>query len=145
MTKEPAKGQPDWIKAQGAARTARIDITDNPANAVLKLVGDDRASAASCIAMIKAVAQFDPKAEFGPFTPLLILQEIGLIGPDIGLFYGLICRRDPLTALALLHAARLKLLSAAMIRAAIAGGPPIDDAALLHAVRSRMPDFGPRS
>jgi hypothetical protein len=135
--------KPAWAQA-GAARphAARIDITDTPANAVLKLVQNDRAAAEACIAMVKTVEIADPQAEFGPFTPLVILDSIGLVGPAIGRFYQRLCAGDPVIALGLLHAIRLKLVPPETIKRALDGKARLDVTDLLDQVRNRMPKFG---
>ena len=132
---KPAK--PAWIKPA----SSRIDIADTPAKAVFKLVEGDRAAAEACIAMVKAVATADPDAEFGPFTPLLILEAIGLTGPAIGAVYAHVCGGDPVCALAVLHAARLKLVDLETLKRAAAGRAPINTEVLLAAIRSKMPRF----
>ena len=71
--KKPAKQRPDWMGPKTPARPDRIDVDDTPANAVFKLCQGDAAAAEACIALVKVVATADPQAEFGPFTPLLIL------------------------------------------------------------------------
>jgi len=136
-----AKPPPDWIKRRGAA-SERIDLHDTPAKAVFKLVQGDRAAAEACIALVKAVASADPEAEFGPLTPLVILEATGLIGPVIGALYSRVCGSDPVTALALLHAARLKLVSPATLRSAAEGKTRVDTAALVDLVRQKIPRFG---
>ncbi|HEX3500849.1 MAG TPA: hypothetical protein VHT04_16145 [Stellaceae bacterium] len=138
---------PAWIKPRGSApagggATSRIDIEDTPSKAVFKLVEGDRAAAEACIAMVKAVAQADPDAEFGPFTPLLILESIGLTGKAIGEVYVHVCGDDPVCALAVLHAARLKLVTVEKLKSAAAGRTPINTDVLLDAIRSKMPRFG---
>ena len=145
MAKPPPKRRPAvpaWIKPRGRGPAGRIDLQDTPAKAVFKLVDGDRAAAEACIAMVKAVASADPKAEFGPFTPLLILEAIGLTGPAIGAFYARVCNGDPVTALAVLHAVRLKLVDAEAVKQAAAGRVTIDAAALLDLVRHKLPEFG---
>jgi hypothetical protein len=132
---------PAWIKPAASRTAARIDIEDTPAKAVFKLVEGDRAAAEACIAMVKAVATADPDAEFGPFTPLLILESIGLTGPAIGEVYAHVCGGDPVTALAVLHAARLKLVTVATLKRAAERRTGINTAALLDAIRSKMPRF----
>jgi hypothetical protein len=127
--------------AGGPPRASRIDIADTPANAVFKLAEDDRGAAEACIAMVKAVASADPDAEFGPFTPLLILEAIGLRGPAIGDVYAHVCGGDAVTALALLHAVRLKLVPVATLRSAAQGRAKINATALLDAMREKMPRF----
>jgi hypothetical protein len=137
LSKRPAT--PAWIKPRAAER---IDLQDTPAKAVMKLVEGDRAAAEACIAMVKAVASADPQAEFGPFTPLVILEAMGLRGKAIGELYGRVCGGDPVTALAVLHAARLKLVSAATLKRAAAGEAAVDAPALLDLVRHQRPGFG---
>jgi hypothetical protein len=142
---QPAAKQnvPGWIKPgahPGGGR--RIGIEDTPAQAVFKLVEGDRDAAEACIAMVKAVATVDPDAEFGPFTPLLILDSIGLTGKAIGAVYTHVCGGDPTCALAVLHAARLKLVTVDVLKRAAAGRTPIDTDVLLDAIRSKMPRFG---
>ena len=133
---------PAWAAPSSGARTARIDIQDTPANAVLKLVGNDRAAAEACIAMVQAVAQADPDAAFGPFTPLLILEQIGLTGARIGGFYRGVCGGDAVTALAVLHAVRLKLVPADVVKRAADGKARVAADKLLDLVRGRLPRFG---
>jgi len=143
--RKPSKSNvapPAWIKARGPRQTERIDLQDTPAKAVFKLVKGDRAAAEACIAMVKAVATADPKAEYGPFTPLVILEAIGLTGPAIGEVYTRVCGGDPVTALAVLHAVRLKLVTAAALESAAQGGAKIDAAALLDLIRQKIPGFG---
>ena len=132
---------PAWAAHAGAARTARIDIQDTPANAVLKLVGNDRAAAEACIAMVKAVESTDPEAAFGPFTPLLILEQIGLSGARIGRFYRQVCGGDAMTALAVLHAVRLKLVPADIVKRAADGRGRVATDRVLNLVRAQLPRF----
>ncbi|MBI3515670.1 MAG: hypothetical protein HY060_16675 [Proteobacteria bacterium] len=143
MTDKPdAKPAPAWATKAGTARTARIDIQDTPANAVLKLVGNDRAAADACIAMVKAVEHADPDAAFGPFTPLLILEQIGLSGARIGRFYRQVCGGDAVTALAVLHAVRLKLVPADIVKRAADGKGRVATDKVLDRVRAELPRFG---
>ena len=144
MAKRPGRGQtlPPWLKPRGRDPASRIDLQDTPAKAVFKLVDNDRAAAEACIAMVKAVAGADPEAEFGPFTPLLILEAIGLTGPAIGAFYARVCNGDAVMALAVLHAVRLKLVAAEVVKRAAAGQATIDAPALLGLVRHALPAFG---
>ena len=144
MTKPP-KGKapsPAWITSGASRPSDRIDLQDTPAKAVFKLVQGDRAAAEACIAMVKAVAAADPQAEFGPFSPLLILEAIGLVGPAIGEVYARVCGGDPVTALAVLHAARLRLITAATLKRAAQGRTAVDATALLDLIRQRIPGFG---
>jgi hypothetical protein len=142
---QPAgKAAPSWAKPAGSPGSAagRIDIADTPAKAVFKLVENDRGAAEACIAMVKAVAEADPDAEFGPFTPLLILESLGLRGKTIGEVYAHVCGGDPVCALAVLHAARLKLVTVEKLKSAAAGRTPINTELLLDTIRSKMPRFG---
>jgi hypothetical protein len=134
---------PGWIKPLSSASPGgrRIDIADTPAKAAFKLVEGDRDAAEACIAMVKAVATVDPDAEFGPFTPLLILESIGLTGQAIAAVYTHVCGGDVACALAVLHAARLKLVTVEALKRAAAGRTPINTAVLLDAIRSKMPRF----
>jgi len=145
MAKPPPKGRPAlpaWIKRRTARAGTRIDLQDTPAEAVFKLAEGDRAAAEACIALVKAVATVDPKAEFGPFTPLLLLEAVGLAGAAIGDFYARVCSGDPVLALAVLHAVRLKLVTAAALKDALAGRATLDAHVLLDLVRQQRPEFG---
>ena len=109
--KKPAKQRPDWMGPELPPRPDRIDVDDTPANAVFKLCQGDPSAAEACIALVKVVATADPQAEFGPFTPLLMLEATGLVGPAIGHVYRKVCDSDPVTLLAVLHAVRLKVIA----------------------------------
>jgi hypothetical protein len=125
----------------GGKRPDRIDVTDTPANAVFKLVEGDQAAAEACIALVKAVATADPKAEFGPFTPLLILEATGLTGPAIGHVYRRVCDSDPVTMLAVLHAVRLKVIAIDTVKRAAVSGTRIKAETVIDIVRQKIPDF----
>ncbi len=124
----------------------RIDLNDTPAAAVLRLADGDRAAALACVAMVKAVETVDPAAGFGPFTPLLMLDRFDIAGPAIGRLYLRLAGRDAATAIALLHAVRLKLVPLETLKAAIAGDSAlVDGPATLERVRAAIPGFAPLS
>ncbi len=87
----------------------------------------------------------DPRAEFGSFTPLVMREAIGLVGPAIGAFHSRVCGGDPLTALAVLRAARLKLITPMALKSAAAGQTTADAPALRHIVRRKISEFGRQS
>jgi len=119
----------------------RIDIADTPANAVFKLVRGDQLAAEACIALVKAVATADPDAQFGPFTPLLILESFGLVGPAIGKVFRRVCDSDPVTMLAVLHAVRLKAISLDDVKRAAVDGKRIRKDTVVKLVREKIPNF----
>ncbi|HLZ66763.1 MAG TPA: hypothetical protein VKQ29_11070 [Aliidongia sp.] len=134
--------EPSGEKKEAAVPGAeRIDVTDTPANAAFKLVQGDQAAAEACIALVKAVATADPQAEFGPFTPLLILEATGLTGPAIGHVYRRVCDSDPVTMLALLHAVRLKVIAIEAVKRAAVDGTRIKAETVIEIVRRKIPDF----
>ncbi|GGF24465.1 hypothetical protein GCM10011611_33140 [Aliidongia dinghuensis] len=136
---EAKPGDPDRIPDE---IPGRIDVTDTPANAVFKLVRGDRAAAEACIALVKTVASADPDAEFGPFTPLLILEATGLVGPAIGHVYRRVCDGDPVTMLALLHALRLKAIAVDTVKRAAVDGTRIRRDTVIRIVQEKIPRFG---
>jgi hypothetical protein len=145
MTKPPRKKtepkRPDWMGEKTPPRPDRIDVDDTPANAVFKLSQGDHAAAEACIALVKTVASADPKAEFGPFTPLLMLEAMGLTGPAIGHVYRKVCDGDPVTLLAVLHAVRLKVIALDAVKRAAVSGTRIRADTVIDIVRQKIPDF----
>jgi hypothetical protein len=139
--KKPEKKRPEWMGAEVPPRPDRIDVDDTPANAVFKLVQGDEAAAHACIALVKAVKSADPQAEFGPFTPLLILESTGLVGPAIGHVYRRVCDSDPVTMLALLHAVRLKVIDINAVKRAAVEGTRIKAETVIAIVREKIPNF----
>lgn len=139
--KSADKKRPDWMGAEIPPRPDRIDVDDTPANAVFKLVQGDRAAAEACIALVKAVATADPQAEFGPFTPLLILEAAGLTGPAIGHVYRKVCDSDPVIMLAVLHAVRLKVIAMDAVKRAAVSGTRIRADTVIDIVRQKIPNF----
>jgi hypothetical protein len=135
-------GKVPWANAARAHGASSIDIHDTPANAVLKLVENDRGAAAACIAMVKAVETADPEAAFGPFTPLLILEQMAMRGARIGRFYQRVCGGDAVTALGVLHAVRLKLVPADIVMRAADGRGRLDVGPLVDLVRGKLTRFG---
>jgi hypothetical protein len=141
MTKRPDQRRPDWMGERTPPRPDRIDVDDTPANAVFKLVQGDQAAAEACIALVKVVATADPQAEFGPFTPLLILEAVGLTGPAIGHVYRKVCDGDAVTMLALLHAVRLKVIAIDAVKRAAVSGTRIKSETVIAIVREKIPNF----
>ena len=145
MTKPPrkksAKKRPDWMGPETPSRPDRIDVDDTPANAVFKLCQGDPTAAEACIALVKVVATADPQAEFGPFTPLLILEATGLVGPAIGHVYRKVCDGDPVTMLAVLHAVRLKVIAMDAVKRAAVSGTRIRSDTVIEIVRQKISNF----
>ncbi len=145
MDKPPRKKakpkRPAWMGAETPSRPDRIDVDDTPANAVFKLVQGDPAAAEACIALVKIVASAEPQAEFGPFTPLLMLEAIGLTGPAIGHVYRKVCDSDPVTLLAVLHAVRLKVIALDAVKRAAVSGTRIRAETVIGIVRQKIPNF----
>lgn len=139
--KKSEKQRPAWMGAETPSRPDRIDVDDTPANAVFKLVQGDQAAAEACIALVKVVATADPQAEFGPFTPLLMLEATGLTGPAIGHVYRKVCDSDPVTMLAVLHAVRLKVIAMDAVKRAAVSGTRIRADTVIEIVRQKIPDF----
>ena len=139
--KKAAEERPDWMGTAKRPVPERIAVDDTPANAVFKLSQGDRAAAEACIALVKIVATADPKAEFGPFTHLLMLEATGLVGPAIGHVHRHVCGGDPITMLALLHAVRLKVMTMDKVKRAAVDRERINAQALIELVRQKIPTF----
>ena len=137
MAKAPQPPEPPrWARAAGSARGGGLDLTDTPANAVLKLAEGDLAAAQACIAMIEASQRHDPASDFGPFTPLVMLDRFKLRGARIARLSAL-AGGDGRTALGLLHALRLGAIQPPELALALAGKAPPDlVAALLEAAKA---------
>jgi hypothetical protein len=125
-----------------APRGRRIALTDPLPDAVLKLADGDKPGAVACILMVKQGEKIDPKSEFGPFTPLVLLDGLGIYGQAIWRLFDGLCGRDPLRCLAVLHAARLKMLPPGVLQLAIAGKAKIDVDLVVGRVKTAMPTFG---
>lgn len=107
--KPPQAPTPAWARPTGkgdAQRGAGLDLTDTPANAVLKLAEGNIAAAKACIAMIEASQRHDPRSDFGPFTPLVMLDRFQLRGARIARLFAF-AGGDGKRALGLLHALRV--------------------------------------
>ncbi len=142
MTRRPPpKPQPLPLSAlagRPSARAGRIGIDDTPAKAVLKLAGNHQGAAVALAALVKAQATVDPAGSFGPFTPLVMVEALGLTPEQLWRLFDRCARRDVLVATALLHALRLKLVARDPLLAA-------DEAvvgALVAAVKAQVPGFG---
>jgi hypothetical protein len=133
----PPKPQPAWARpSQG--RGAGLDIEDTPANAVLKLAEGNLPAARACIAMIEASQRLDPKSDFGPFTPLMMLDRFKLRGARIARLFAL-AGQDGRIALGLLHALRLGAIQPGELARALAGTAPKALVAALIAAADAVP------
>ncbi|HUA52425.1 MAG TPA: hypothetical protein VMB81_09690 [Candidatus Sulfotelmatobacter sp.] len=143
MAKSPKPKPPAWARAAGAPRVgAPLDLTDTPANAVLKLAEGDVAAARACIALIEASQRHDPGSEFGPFTPLVMLDRFKLRGRLIARLHAL-AGGDPRRTLGLLHALRLGAIEPGELARALAGQAPPERREALLAVADAVPVLKP--
>jgi hypothetical protein len=146
MAKPGKPPSPAWARPGSARRSSGLDLTDTPANAVLKLAEGDLGAAKACIAMIEASQRDDPRSDFGPFTPLVMLERFQLRGARIARLFAL-AEGDGRRALGLLHALRRGAIELREMAIALAGtASPELVAALLAAAdaaavpRSGVPD-----
>ncbi|MEJ0069439.1 MAG: hypothetical protein WDO24_12710 [Pseudomonadota bacterium] len=138
MVKADKPQAPAWVqpRSKSSGRVVGIDITDTPANAVLKLADGNLAAAKACIAMIEASQRYDPKSDFGPFTPLVMLERLEFRGVRIARLFAL-AKQDGRVALGLLHALRLGAIQPRELATALAGkAPPALVAELLAAANA---------
>src|SRR5580704_658726 len=144
MTKPPKQAPPAWARPSpgGTRAGAGLDIDDTPANAVLKLAEGNLPAARACIAMIEASERHDPKSDFGPFTPLMMLDRFKLRGTRIARLFAL-AGQDGRIALGLLHALRLGAIEPGELALALAGKAPKELVAALIAAADAVPSLRP--
>jgi len=140
MEKPPKPPTPAWPPPSpgGTRPGAGLDIDDTPANAVLKLAEGNLPAARACIAMIEASEHHDPKSDFGPFTPLMMLDRFKLRGARIARLFEL-AGQDGRLALGLLHALRLGAIQPGELARALAGTAPKELVAALIAAADAVP------
>jgi hypothetical protein len=138
MAKPGKPTPPAWARPAQAGTAAGLDINDTPANAVLKLAEGDLAAARACIAMIEASQRHDPKSDFGPFTPLVMLERFKLRGARIAQLFA-VAGQDGRLALGLLHALRLGAIQPGELARALAGTAPKELVAALLVAADAVP------
>lgn len=119
----------------------RIALTDPLPQAVIKLADEDKNAAVACILLVRQGEALQPRSEFGPFTPLVLLDGLGLYGARIWTLFDRICGRDVLRCLAVLHALRLKMLPMQALELALKGKASIDVDLVVGRVKTAIPDF----
>jgi hypothetical protein len=88
--------------------------------------------------MIEASQRHDPKSDFGPFTPLMMLDRFKLRGARIARLFAL-AGQDGRIALGLLHALRLGAIQPGELARALAGTAPKALVAALLAAADAVP------
>jgi hypothetical protein len=142
MAKAEKPPAPAWAQPRTTRRGGVIDVTDTPANAVLKLADGNMAAAKACIAMIEASQRDDPKSDFAPFTPLVMLERFEFRGGRIARLFAF-AKQDGRRALGLLHALRLGAIQPRELATALAGKASPDLAASLLAAADAVPGRKP--
>ena len=124
-------------------RTTRIEGTDTPMSALMKLTEGNPGALRVCMEMMELSPKVDPSSFLGPIAPLLSLDTMGIYESRIWMLYKDVCKQDTLAALACLRWVQLGLGSSGALNHAIDNyGDGIEVSKVVADVMMRLPDFG---
>jgi len=120
----------------------RITLNDSGQSVVLKLAEGNPGAMRVCCEVLRDGSDIDPANALQGFGPLLMLDDLGIYGPDIWLLYKDVCNQNLVAMLGVLRAYQMGYATEAQIRCAIGNrGDVLDVAALLDKVREELPTF----
>jgi hypothetical protein len=94
----------------------RIDLFDSPMDAVMKMVEGNPGAIAALMDLMNSSESIDPQSAFGPLSPLLSLDALGIYGSGIYVIWSDKCNRDTRRVLVLLRAVQLGLLNSSKVQ-----------------------------
>jgi hypothetical protein len=125
-------------------RAERIELTDTPMSALLKLAEGNPGAATVCAQLIKEGGAIDPDSFLGGLGNLLSLDSLGIYGSRIWMLYKDVCGMDIVRMVGLFRSHQLGHIHERVITDAIDGHKPIsheqiDD--LVSKVKAELPAF----
>ena len=122
--------------------TTRLELTDTPQSAVLKMAGGNPGAIRVCMDMFYKAGQIDPDAFAGAFACLLSMDMHGIYEERIWMLYSDVCKKDLVNTIGVVRAVQLGFVSAAALNHGIDNyGAGLDVADLVRQVRERLPRF----
>lgn len=121
------------------------DLTMTRMDAIVLMVEGNPGAAVALAEMCKNAETIDPHSALGAMGPVFALDTLDCYGKYIHAFYKYLCGSNVRTALGLLRAVQLGILSGTVLRAAIEVAvntkPDFDIPAILAQVKERLPAF----
>jgi hypothetical protein len=120
----------------------RIELTDTPLSATMKLCGGNPGAMTVCIQILEQSERIDPDNLLGGLGCLLSLDSHSIYGPQIWMLYKDVCKEDITKTIAVLRSVQLGLLSEEKLHIAINNyGTGIDVEELYNKVKDTLPRF----
>lgn len=125
----------------------RIDLRDTTLDAVMK-VGEGNPGAISvCMGLTQVGGRIDPDAALGGVSNILLLDSLGIYGPNIWILYKDRCGQNLAKMIAVLRAWQLGFVSGDAVRWAsedrLDNKAEFDIDALYAKVKAELPNFDP--
>ena len=120
---------------------SRIELTDTPISAMLKMVDGNPGAITVLTQLFKETPKIDPDDAFGGLSPILHLDDMGVYGPRIWMLYKDACGQDVKKMITVLRANQLGFISDKMIEFAIDGDVLFDHDDLIAKVQKELPNF----
>lgn len=125
----------------------RLDLSDNLQDAIIKFADGNPGAINALLILCTQSPSIDPDSAFGPFSPLMSLDNLDVYGSDVYILLKDVCGNSPAAVLALLRAHQLGFVTEATIKQMIADGqyrrspaPGVIDE-YMKQVRIRLPNF----
>lgn len=90
-------------------KNQRISLNDDLKTCLIKLAEGNPGALTAMIEMCKISEEIDFDSAFGPYTPLINLDDFGIYGTDIYVLWNDICDRDTIKTIGVLRATQMGL------------------------------------
>jgi hypothetical protein len=92
------------------AHTERINLTDSVPEAVAKIVEGNIGAAVCVIDLMKYTEEIDPLNDLKVIGPMMLLDSLGIYGPNIWVIFKDVCGQNHARMIAVLRATQLGIL-----------------------------------
>ena len=122
--------------------TNKIGLTDTAEDMMVKMSEGNPGALSVCMQLLTETANIDPDAALGGLSSILMLDTLGIYGPEIWMLYKDVCGEDIADTITVLRGYQLGFITHHQLNHAIQnGGDGLDVNDVLKQVKDKLPLF----
>ena len=120
---------------------SRIELTDNMATAITKIVEGNPGALRVCCELVENVQAIDPDHFAGPFAPILLLDSFDLYGSEVWMLYKDVCNYQVDWTYGMLRALQFGIVNRYDLVKAFDREISLDVPDIMRQVQEQLPEF----
>ena len=120
---------------------SRIELTDNMATAITKIVEGNPGALRVCCELVENVQTIDPNHFAGPFAPILLLDSFDLYGSEVWMLYKDVCNYQVDWTYGMLRALQFGIVNRYDLVKAFDREISLDVPDIMRQVQEQLPEF----